>query len=374
MIARILFLVSIALCSALTSFAEQINVNDVTLVQGGSVMVEISLNNDQDNLVAFQMDLMLPEGICIDKASCTLASRITDEEQELVIGRLESGDYRLTSTSFELTPISDTSGTIITISLTASQTSAGGTAILRNIIFVTSDSQKITMPDTSFTITTSNSGDIEDDRNTLYSEDRNGRSGAKIIVPVLLQTEQVYAGMQCLVTLPDGFTLDKVSKADLLNVEHTLSANQTGLHTWQILVYTTNRVSFRGTEGTLLELTINVDNDVETGNYDMLLSDIVVTDVDLNQKIINMSHTQLTIDNSVMIGDATNDERVNVTDIMAVANWILKIPMVSFNQLAADVNGDGRVNVTDIMAIANIILKVNTDPNQFQHQTSVEPD
>jgi predicted flavoprotein YhiN len=62
-----------------------------------------------------------------------------------------------------------------------------------------------------------------------------------------------------------------------------------------------------------------------------------------------------------MKGDVTGDGRVNVTDIMAVANHILKIPMASFNEQAADVNGDGRINVTDIMGIANIILKVGND-------------
>lgn len=60
----------------------------------------------------------------------------------------------------------------------------------------------------------------------------------------------------------------------------------------------------------------------------------------------------------VEIGDVNNDDYVNVTDIMAIANYILKIPMNAFNERAADVNGDNRINVTDIMGIANIILKV----------------
>jgi uncharacterized repeat protein (TIGR02543 family) len=58
-------------------------------------------------------------------------------------------------------------------------------------------------------------------------------------------------------------------------------------------------------------------------------------------------------------GDANGDGQVNVTDIMAVANHILNIPMESFDATAADVNGDVQVNVTDIMGIANIILKVD---------------
>lgn len=62
---------------------------------------------------------------------------------------------------------------------------------------------------------------------------------------------------------------------------------------------------------------------------------------------------------SIEPGDANGDGKVNVTDIMAVANCILRLPMDVFNERSADVNGDGHINVTDIMGIANIILGVS---------------
>ena len=58
-----------------------------------------------------------------------------------------------------------------------------------------------------------------------------------------------------------------------------------------------------------------------------------------------------------LVGDANGDGKVNVTDIMAVANYILKLETINFQEQAADVNADNRINVTDIMGIANIILK-----------------
>ena len=57
-------------------------------------------------------------------------------------------------------------------------------------------------------------------------------------------------------------------------------------------------------------------------------------------------------------GDANGDGKVNVTDIMMVANYILKIDVENFQEGPADANSDGKINVTDIMAIANIILKI----------------
>lgn len=70
-------------------------------------------------------------------------------------------------------------------------------------------------------------------------------------------------------------------------------------------------------------------------------------------------------------GDANGDGEVNVTDIMAVANFILGIAMENFNEEAANVNGDGDVNVTDIMGIANIILGVNTSSSRVVQETDM---
>ena len=197
----------------------------------------------------------------------------------------------------------------------------------------------------------------------LYAEESTGRSGGCMTIPVKLKTEQTYASMQCEVTLPEGFALSKANKGELLTGNHSLTTNKTGDHTWQILCYTANRTNFSATEGTLMELAVIADNSVAAGAYEMSLSGIVVSDVDLNQKNLASSSSNIIIDNSTLIGDATGDGVVNVTDILAVANYILKIPMTSFNVQAADVTGDGVVNVTDIMGIANIILKINPSSN-----------
>lgn len=56
-------------------------------------------------------------------------------------------------------------------------------------------------------------------------------------------------------------------------------------------------------------------------------------------------------------GDANDDGKVNVTDIVAVVNFIMgTIPEV-FNKNAADMNNDGYINVTDIVKIVNFIME-----------------
>ena len=154
MILRALFLVSVTLSSILTASAEQLHVPELTLAPGASATVEISLDNEHSDLVAFQMDLALPEGLSIDKAGCFLTSRITDEQQELVIGKLESGAFRLTSTSMSLTPISGTGGPLLSLKINLDESFVQGTVTIGNIRFSTSSSERVTLDDVSFTINT----------------------------------------------------------------------------------------------------------------------------------------------------------------------------------------------------------------------------
>ena len=118
---------------------------------GETKSVTISLTNSKTNLVSFQMDLYLPDGITINKSGCSLSSRFANG-QELTIGKQADGVYRLTSTSFALTPITGASGTIINLSLTASATAATGSASVKDILFVDTNSGSVAISDQSFQI------------------------------------------------------------------------------------------------------------------------------------------------------------------------------------------------------------------------------
>ena len=193
----------------------------------------------------------------------------------------------------------------------------------------------------------------------LFFEGTTVRCGSQSVIPVLFESEAAYGGLQCEVTLPAGITLNKVSKTARLSDAFTLTKSLTGDNTYQILLYNTERATFAGNDGALFTMTVDVADNMAVGNYDVTLSNIVVSDVDNNQTDLRDCNVVLRVEN-YLLGDANRDNRVNVTDIMAVANKILKYDVPNFNEHAADVNFDNRINVTDIMGIANIILKINT--------------
>ena len=149
---RYIMICAAALLSIICAQAESISVEDVVMDKGETKTVDISLTNSHTDLVSFQMDLYLPDGITLNKTGCSLSNRF-GSSYELTIGKQSDGSYRLISTSYSLTPISGTSGTILTLSLTAAQTAMATTASIQNIRFVTSNSERITISNTSFGVT-----------------------------------------------------------------------------------------------------------------------------------------------------------------------------------------------------------------------------
>lgn len=142
---------ALMIVSSATASYNYIKVSDLSILANQTTSFLIGFAAPESDYVAFQMDLTLPEGISLNKEGCCLTNRF-DENEELIIGKIGDNSYRLTYTSFSLTPIFGNSGAIINLSLGASGESAGGEATLSNIRFVTSSSNRVVMTDVAFNI------------------------------------------------------------------------------------------------------------------------------------------------------------------------------------------------------------------------------
>jgi thiol-disulfide isomerase/thioredoxin len=74
-----------------------------------------------------------------------------------------------------------------------------------------------------------------------------------------------------------------------------------------------------------------------------------------NGTIVNAAQMPIQDASSFVTGDVTGDGKVDVSDYIGVANYILCIPQEGFNEEAGDVNEDGTIDVSDYLGIGNII-------------------
>lgn len=130
-------------------WADNISIESGRIAPNSTKIVSVVLNNTATNYVGFQMDFYLPKGLSIDKSKTTLTER-AEPGSSITIGKQSNGAFRIIYSSLNLTPIKGTGGALINLCLKASADYAGGSAMVKNVVFGTTDSKTVRMDNVSF--------------------------------------------------------------------------------------------------------------------------------------------------------------------------------------------------------------------------------
>ena len=369
---------------------DYVNVVDQSISAGNSTIMEINVNNFETNLVGFQMDLTLPEGVSVDKTGCALSSRITDEDQELVIGKLENGIYRIMSTSLSLIPISGNDGTLLTLKLTAEDGCIGGQATISNILFSTSESKKIIMDDEAFDI------------NVLYNLSYivNGEEYKTLSIPYgttltpesnLTREGYTFSGWSEIpetmpakdVVVTGTFTINSYNLTYMVDGEEykkisvvygttitpeeptkegytfsgwselpeTMPARDLVVTaTFTInsynLTYMVDGEEYK-TSSVVYGATITPENEPKRGGYTFGGWSKIPETMPADNVVITGRF--------YLYGDVNTDEEVDVVDVVDIARFVVATPSEWFRERLADLNFDTTVNITDAVTLVNHI-------------------
>ena len=205
--------------------------------------------------------------------------------------------------------------------------------------------------------------------NTLAISDAEVCKGRQITLPVNMNNTEDITALQFDLTLPAGVSIAKNTQGKYIVektgrcTDHTLNVSKPGdANVYKVLLYITPVENITGSEGAVLNVTLETSESMTEGDYEVTISNINLTTPD-ETKITPADVTcKLTVNNSIP-GDSNGDGSIDVTDIVSIANAILGRPSNSFDATAADVNGDGSIDVTDIVVIANMILRGNGQNN-----------
>ena len=152
--------------------AKSINTYGFTIGAGQTREFYIYMNTTRNNLVSFQIDLMMPEGLHVNVDQCGLPTRVTDKEQMLFVGKLDANKYRFVSTSYNLIPLTMADAPLLKVSVTADDDFQGGTVNLVDMFAISSVGQKTGWISDSFEVTTSEvlRGDANYDKQVTVSD------------------------------------------------------------------------------------------------------------------------------------------------------------------------------------------------------------
>lgn len=195
----------------------------------------------------------------------------------------------------------------------------------------------------------------------LEVADTVGFTGKQLVLPIELKNTDDIAGVQFKLTLPAGVSVALNSKNKLMfskterDADHTLSGSKAEDSSYTVLLYSADTEAITGNEGSIIDVTLDIDKEMKDGTYEIKISDIVLS----TTKAVKINADDVTAQlevKSYLLGDPNNDGSIDVVDITMIANHILGNNPENFIFAAADVDGDGTVDVNDIISIANIIL------------------
>ena len=207
--------------------------------------------------------------------------------------------------------------------------------------------------------------DISQLDNVMYIENVEANAGSTLTLSVKMKNTANIRGFQFDLYLPTGVSVVKSVKgkiqgslsADRLpeEDEHQLTFSEQADGAIRFLCGSQYDETFTGSDGEIATLQISIAEEMEDGDYAIILKNVVLNETDISKFYETpVVKSTLTI-TSYMLGDINGDGIVNVLDYTGVANRIHGNTPEGFIEKAADVNVDGIINVLDYTGVANII-------------------
>ena len=360
---NIFFLLIILLGLVTPGQADTLTADGISIQAGDTVNVPVSFSSSESNLVGFQMDVYLPQGIHINRSLTKLSERFGNNAS-ITVGKQGSGHYRLIYASLDLKPLSGKSGVLFNLFLVADSTSESGKATFKDILFGTSEGKSITVESTSFSITRTNYSNTE----ILSVPAMTAHHGDSIKMKVdLTNSLSNLSAYQFDIYLPDGFDVAKDEDGSyyvLLNSErhnkiHTWMIDKLNDSYYRVLVYSIKNALLSGKSGTLLTIPVVTNSNVTYGNYAGRIKNIIFYTNRNDDDAIYLRDVNFKITvEAFEAGDVNHDGSVSIKDLIMIANYIKGQTQKDFDASNAEVNGDGSVNVKDLILVANKILNV----------------
>jgi len=152
---KILLTMAFVLTALGNARAADVTVSDIEIPQGSVATLEISLTNEANQfLQLFQIVLHLPEGVTAILNTAELNRDRFNQIALLETSNPNPGEYRFVcSAGTDKTPISDTSGAIMTVKLRATTTATGLTGELVNMEITDNTTTKFNPTNKTFNIT-----------------------------------------------------------------------------------------------------------------------------------------------------------------------------------------------------------------------------
>ena len=197
---------------------------------------------------------------------------------------------------------------------------------------------------------------IEEPDNMLYVEETPSvLSGSKTELSISLKNEDAIIATDFYLQLPEGMSLDKVALNGSRSDGHQVTSQLNNDGYYHIVCYSSQNNAFKESDGELFCMTFSCASNVTAGTYQANVVNILMKDADKH----NVAQPNFTISIEVpdlQLGDANEDRKIDIGDIVEVVDRIMQRPSETFNFAAANLHYDQKINALDLVVLVKLVL------------------
>jgi len=245
-----------------------LSIEPFDITAGSEATMTIDLNNPDDVLTLVQFDLTLPKGLSVKTVGgdydIDMAGR-TSWRKHSLDANLNDGYYTFLLKSDSNTPIDGTSGGIITVTLVADASFAGGKIVIDNTVLTTPEEVEINPARYEYSLGGNEPTPVPEGT-CLFIEPFSITAGSEATMTIDLNNpDDVLTLVQFDLTLPEGLSIKTVGGDYDIDMagrtswrKHSLDANlNDGYYTF--LLKSDSNTPIDGTEGGIITVTLVAD-------------------------------------------------------------------------------------------------------------------
>ena len=193
--------------------------------------------------------------------------------------------------------------------------------------------------------------------NALAISNAETYAGKQIVLPIDMNNVASIKAFQFDLYLPEGITIAKdEDEEDMIELttraakSHTIAYSNRPDGAIRMVCTSMSGATFKGNEGTIVNVTLDVAPSMTDGDYDIEIKNIELSDgtpynpADIKATLTVKTYTP---------GDVDGTGTVSVNDAVCVINYILGSPAEDFIEPAADLDGNGVITVNDVVILIN---------------------
>ena len=205
--------------------------------------------------------------------------------------------------------------------------------------------------------------------NTLAISDADAYVGKQIVLPIDMNNVASIQAFQFDLYLPEGVTIAKDEDEEyLLDLtgraakSHSMACSKQADGTLRIVCTSMSGAAFSGSEGTILNVTLDVAATMIDGDYDIEIKNIELS----SGTAYNPADVKATLTVKTFTpGDTDGNGKVTVNDAVLAINHILGVDSENFVAAAADLDGNGTRTVNAVVIIINDYILSDNKQNSL---------